>query len=288
MLLGPFGEPLTTPPGLAAEMPYRFSTKYLDAETGLYSYIFRPYDPLTGRWLSRDPIEEEGGVNLYGFVENNPIDNVDFIGETIVTREDNETFRDAISNALNRVSGAELFWCKIKDKWVLKPKKNGTGKLWDDLSKGVNAPVTEFSLVRIAAVDNASSDLDWWQFLGRTVQINENVNVNSYEGALGSDAVMRKAPFEIVLWHELVGHAILRKNHPNEKWNTIFASASAARAYNGRSLGSVPMGAKTARRPDWPTIDPTIAIENEARSALGYVQRYPIYWTDTKYGKHSK
>ena len=60
VLLGPFGEPLITPSGLAAEMPFRSSTKYQDAETGLYSYIFRPYDPLTGRWLSRDPINEHG------------------------------------------------------------------------------------------------------------------------------------------------------------------------------------------------------------------------------------
>ena len=47
---------------------HRFSTKPLDFETGLYYYGYRYYDPLTGRWPSRDPIEEEGGVNLYGFV----------------------------------------------------------------------------------------------------------------------------------------------------------------------------------------------------------------------------
>ena len=34
-------------------------------------YLYRYYDPLTGRWPSRDPIGEEGGVNLYGFVGNN-------------------------------------------------------------------------------------------------------------------------------------------------------------------------------------------------------------------------
>ena len=60
MLLGPFGEPLIPPTGVGLELPFRFSTKYQDAETGLYSYIFRPYDPLTGRWLSRDPINEHG------------------------------------------------------------------------------------------------------------------------------------------------------------------------------------------------------------------------------------
>ena len=38
----------------------------------MYYYGYRYYDPVTGRWPSRDPIEEEGGTNLYGFVLNNP------------------------------------------------------------------------------------------------------------------------------------------------------------------------------------------------------------------------
>jgi hypothetical protein len=38
------------------------------------------YDPLTGRWPSRDPIEEAGGVNLYGFVGNDGVDWVDLCG----------------------------------------------------------------------------------------------------------------------------------------------------------------------------------------------------------------
>ncbi|MBK1830821.1 RHS repeat-associated core domain-containing protein [Verrucomicrobiaceae bacterium R5-34] len=59
---------------------HRFSTKPHDAETGLYYYGYRYYDPVTGRWPSRDPIEERGGVNLYGFVENNGITRVDVLG----------------------------------------------------------------------------------------------------------------------------------------------------------------------------------------------------------------
>ncbi|WP_038162376.1 RHS repeat-associated core domain-containing protein [Verrucomicrobium sp. BvORR106] len=38
------------------------------------------YNPATGTWLSRDPIEEQGGLNLYGFVANNPINDVDVNG----------------------------------------------------------------------------------------------------------------------------------------------------------------------------------------------------------------
>jgi RHS repeat-associated protein len=60
--------------------PFRFSTKYYDAETGLYNYGRRYYTPRLGRWLNRDPIEENGGLNLYSFVMNRPVDNIDVFG----------------------------------------------------------------------------------------------------------------------------------------------------------------------------------------------------------------
>jgi hypothetical protein len=43
-------------------------------------YGYRYYDPLTGRWPSRDPIEERGGINLYGFVGNDSVNMLDING----------------------------------------------------------------------------------------------------------------------------------------------------------------------------------------------------------------
>ena len=51
--------------------------KYFDAETSLYYYGHRFYSPVLRRWLNRDPIEEDGGLNLYGFCGNNAIFSVD-------------------------------------------------------------------------------------------------------------------------------------------------------------------------------------------------------------------
>ena len=45
-----------------------------------FYYGFRYYDPETGRWPSRDPIEERGGLNLYGMVANNPVNAWDYLG----------------------------------------------------------------------------------------------------------------------------------------------------------------------------------------------------------------
>jgi RHS repeat-associated protein len=52
----------------------------LSKTTGVTYYQYRWYDPVTGRWPSRDPIEEEGGLNLYGFVANDPVGFVDVAG----------------------------------------------------------------------------------------------------------------------------------------------------------------------------------------------------------------
>lgn len=70
---GPFGEPIRASGSMGRANPFRFSTKFVDDETGLSYYGFRYYDPTPGRWISRDPIEENGGVNLCQFAFNNPL-----------------------------------------------------------------------------------------------------------------------------------------------------------------------------------------------------------------------
>ena len=53
--------------------------------TGLSLTWFRAYDSTIGRWLSRDPIGEAGGLNLFGYVENGPADRVDELGLDWIT-----------------------------------------------------------------------------------------------------------------------------------------------------------------------------------------------------------
>lgn len=80
-----FGKGLDVSGPYAHVNHYRFSTKSYDGQSGLYYYGYRFYDPIDGRWISRDRIEERGGINLYSTVENDPINRWDVLGLTCVS-----------------------------------------------------------------------------------------------------------------------------------------------------------------------------------------------------------
>ena len=75
-----FGRTLSATGSMASVFPFRFSTKYYDAEAKLYYYGYRYYSPDLERWLTRDPIEEDGGDNLYAFCGNNGVNRIDYLG----------------------------------------------------------------------------------------------------------------------------------------------------------------------------------------------------------------
>jgi len=54
-----------------------FPGQYYDQETGLHYNYFRYYDPQTGRYITPDPIGLEGGINLWPYVEGNPVNRID-------------------------------------------------------------------------------------------------------------------------------------------------------------------------------------------------------------------
>ncbi|MBK9118422.1 MAG: RHS repeat-associated core domain-containing protein [Phycisphaerales bacterium] len=68
----PYGGVTKAQGDYAADNAWRFSTKQWDDETGLGNWLFRPYSASMGRWLTRDPIEEEGGLHLFVYALNGP------------------------------------------------------------------------------------------------------------------------------------------------------------------------------------------------------------------------
>jgi RHS repeat-associated protein len=59
---------------------FAFTGHFWYARSGLYMAPYRAYAPTLGRWLSRDPIEESGGINLFVYVENSPVVRRDPLG----------------------------------------------------------------------------------------------------------------------------------------------------------------------------------------------------------------
>jgi len=76
-----FGKTLVQSGAKADSFSHRFSTVYYKPETGLYDYGLRMMNVNTGRFVNRDPAEEEiGGSNLYAFVMNDGVNKWDLLG----------------------------------------------------------------------------------------------------------------------------------------------------------------------------------------------------------------
>ncbi|MGA2160405.1 MAG: RHS repeat-associated core domain-containing protein [Verrucomicrobiota bacterium] len=73
----PFGQTIRITGSVGKLNPIRFSTQYADDVKGTIKYLYRDYTPSTGTWLNRDPLEEEGSINLYNFIENMPTISID-------------------------------------------------------------------------------------------------------------------------------------------------------------------------------------------------------------------
>ena len=75
-----FGRIISQSCPLANFFRHCFSTKYYDPEMGFCYYDYRFYNTFFKRWINRDLIEEDGGFNLYGFVDNRTLSSIDPFG----------------------------------------------------------------------------------------------------------------------------------------------------------------------------------------------------------------
>ena len=81
-LYSPFGRVTGQWGSMADANRYRFSSKEVHAASGLSYYGLRFYDAGLQRWLNPDPLGEAGGINLFGFVSNDPLTRIDPFGES--------------------------------------------------------------------------------------------------------------------------------------------------------------------------------------------------------------
>ena len=104
----PFGETAATAPGFADEIG--FTHHYRHVPSGLYLAPFRALDTSLGRWLSRDPIDLDGGLNVYRYVSNDPINFIDPTGMRLwyADKASDACMRPVIKNLMKSRKGREL------------------------------------------------------------------------------------------------------------------------------------------------------------------------------------
>ena len=88
---------------------YRFQCREWSAATGLVNFRARWYDPITGRWLSKDPIGLSGGLNLYAFCGNDPVNYADSSGLSVWFDTYNKILKDEYGDVLDLSDDIGLF-----------------------------------------------------------------------------------------------------------------------------------------------------------------------------------
>jgi len=102
----------------AVEADFAYAGYFNHAPSGLYGTLYRFYSPDQGRWISRDPLGEDGGLNLYGYVGGNPIKELDPLGLASI----NINLTGAERGSMNIGNGSTLY---VDRNTTLKIDNNG-------------------------------------------------------------------------------------------------------------------------------------------------------------------
>ena len=118
---------------IGSQPRFGYAGMFRHEPTGLNLTLYRAYNPLTGRWLSRDPIGENGGLNVYGYVGNDPLGSVDPLGllvnvtldksSGVITVQDNNTRQSVSAYGFTGSHNPSAF---DPEPWKEIPLPNGT------------------------------------------------------------------------------------------------------------------------------------------------------------------
>ena len=158
-----FGRTISATGPLADAFPHRFSTKYFDHETGLYYYGYRYYSPVLMRWLNRDPIGEDGGLNLHSAAKNNLLSQFDVLGMSIA----DEIWNIYRSNSLRYPVGVEDKSIYVFDDGINGELARRTEMQMDNFYRSIAAKLEQNSFWTTAYVEKGDQNNDQRWFVLR-------------------------------------------------------------------------------------------------------------------------
>ncbi len=129
----PFGATILQRGDSSSTNPWRFSSEYAEDDTVTVYYNYRHYEPVMGRWLSRDLIEESGGVNLYAICDNNPVLKYDLVGAYTLKDAEKSLATQGVKKLGRGWLGAKYSDKQIFDEWL--KLETTRGEWWKDLPK---------------------------------------------------------------------------------------------------------------------------------------------------------
>jgi RHS repeat-associated protein len=156
----PFGETWVEQASNTENIPYLFTGKELDQETGLYYFGARYYDPRTSVWQSSDPAAlsrfTPKMLSAYSYAFQNPVRLTDPNGTDPQTR----SVIEGALGAINPVAGA-LFGASGADPVTLPPSVSSAAALGLELTGGAFAPLAEAGGTELGRADAARNQGDW-------------------------------------------------------------------------------------------------------------------------------
>jgi RHS repeat-associated protein len=256
-----------------------FTGRQFDPESGLYYFRQRFLHAQLGLFIARDPCGMSAGDNnLYRYALSAPTNFLDPFGEAIIidTKASRQsTFKDLMLQrgfardimlglqdiigdcatlSVNVTSQIGVDGTNITRTATLtysnekQPCKNN--ETWQDIKKAIDAKKT-YKIIWDPDTTNAAGDPQTGE-----VSINNALQASNWEIDPAGGAVYALTPFNVALYHELIGHAVEKNYHESSSRNTMSPT-------NNSSY-----------------YDPAIKCENKARRALGLPQRVWKYYDD--------
>ena len=246
--------------------PFKYNGKELDTMHGLntYDYGARQHDPILCRWDRIDPLcEKYYGISPYAYCANNPVRFIDEHGDSIFVSYDSQ---EEVLNMINKLSAGTF---GISDNGYLyliskAKQEDNNGKLSsfyrDMLIEGINASNTAYVSIAKERVRFMDKEIDLKNHgEGATVSF-ENGKAYTYVSGLEYVKEDFSSSSEMVLAHELAGHAIPTIVHPSNLDSRYDGYAVTAeniiRSETGFGLRPIDEYART----DWAVLDMTTSV----------------------------